>query len=853
VVLPATHPVLKRENATIVQSEGGDYSQVGVAADATTVDMQEENVMFTEEDLPEIVSLPSSIDTTRLHDEDTFALLADYLSRPVKIDSFLWNESDVYTTTPRTLYPWQAYFTNTYIKRKLDYFARIQCTLKVTIRFNASPFYYGQMRVAYDPLNTGRLAVTHADDRRPWSQAPGVWIEPQNGAVVELDLPFFWPNTWLDATNTYEFKHMGALLFQIFTPLRSANGVSGTGISVTTYVTAHNVTVSGLTLKSAVQAGVISGPATTMAGVAKALTNTPVIGKFARAAEVGLNAVSSIARMFGFSNPPIMDDVHGVHPKAFHAFANIETSMPLDKLAVDPKNEVTIDPSVTGISSKDELTISDLAGKSAWMNMNTWEGSDLAGAQLLMCSVTPYNISSLGATNPEIRMTPLGWIARMFDQWRGSVIFNIKLVKSKYHKGRLLVTWDPTGIPTANAETALFTKIIDLATDTDEYEFVVPYKATSPWLLTTREKLGVATSGGVHTSPSSANGVIGVFVLNSLTGPAASPEVDIHLYMKGGPDIQFSIPHTDVARYTAMSIQSGIDGGAPTIDENLANITVGESIASLRTLLHRTTLGYMQPVGSQKSNATNTYIPKGFVAAMNRFPRLPPEYGFDSVNGLSWAAKTLSTGNAPFNFTPQNYINSILWGFAGYRGSMNIHANVITPATVTGTMCSISATRTRDPLVVSAILQSRTRWSQAQATFNPSTISAFATVVGTANVPYIGWGLGGKSLTNANTQSALSVNVPQYDQFRFEPAWAPLRGGVPTQNLRSTREGKPDNVRIDTLFLTNEDASDNGLWPILEVHYGAGVDFTPLFFVGIPTLRELNSVVPNDSYQPPLT
>lgn len=837
----------------IVQSGSEDYSQIAVEADATTNVVQEENVMFTEEELPQVLSLPTSMDSTRLHDEDTIALLADYLSRPVKIDSFTWNESDVYTTTPRTLYPWQAYFNNTYIKRKLDYFARVQCTLKVTVRFNASPFYYGQMRMIYDPLNTGRMTVTHADDRRPWSQAPGVWIEPQNAAVVEMELPFFWPNTWLNITNTNEFKHMGALLFQIFSPLRSANGVSGTGISMTTYVTAHNVTVSGLTQTAALQAGVISGPASTMASVASALTKTPVIGKFARAAEVGLNAVSSIARMFGFSNPPVMDDVHGVHPKAFHAFSNIETSMPLDKLALDPKNEVTIDPSVTGISSKDELTITDLAGKSAWMQQNTWDGLHVPGFQLLICNVTPYNISSIGATNPEIRMTPLGWIARMFDQWRGSIVFNIKLVKSKYHKGRLLVAWDPIGFPTANAETSLFTKIIDLATDTDEYEFVVPYKATSPWLLTTREKLGVGTNGAVHFVPSSSNGIISVFVLNSLTGPAGSPEVDVHLYMKGGPDIQFSVPHTDVARYTAMTVQSGMDGGTPTIDENLANITVGESIASLRALLHRTTLGYMQPVGSQKSNAANTYIPKGFVAAMNRFPRLPPEYGFDSVNGLSWAAKTLSSGNAPFNFTPQNYINSILWGFAGYRGSMNIHANVIAPQSVTGTMCSISATRTRDPLVVSSTLQSRTRWSQPQQTFNPSTISAFAAIVGVADVPYIGWGLGGKSLTNANTQAALSVNVPQYDQFRFEPAWAPYRGGVPVGILRSTRDGKPDNVRIDTLFLTNEDASDTGLWPILEVHYSAGVDFTPLFFVGIPVLRELNTVVPNDAYAPPLT
>jgi len=80
-------------------------------------------------------------------------------------------------------------------------------------------------------------------------------------------------------------------------------------------------------------------------------------------------------------------------------------------------------------------------------------------------------------------MTPLCYFGRMYDYWRGSITYKIKIVKTQYHKGRILISWDPniTVIGVSNLETAVFSKVVDLEME-DEVEFTIPYKAFSPYL-----------------------------------------------------------------------------------------------------------------------------------------------------------------------------------------------------------------------------------------------------------------------------------------------------------------------------------------------------------------------------------
>lgn len=849
---PGTHPVLHRENAQLQSGEIDDVTEVSTAVQ-DTVEVVQENVTFEDQDVTMTNSLSMSVDTSHLFDAENTAALGEFLSRPVKIDEFTWSESDTFSTSPHLIHPWQLYFNNTYIKRKLENFARLSCTLRLTFRFNASPFYYGLMRVAYDPLNTNRLAPIAVEDMIPISQAPGVWIEPHKSSSVEIVLPFLWPHNFLTINNNAEFTNIGKLMFEIFSPLRSANGVTGAGISVSTYAVAENVQLAGLSLAPALQAGVISGPATAVAGIARSLSKTPKIGPFARAVDIGASAVAGIASLFGYSNNPVMSDVSGVHPKSFHAFANVETSMPLDKLAIDPENQVTVDNRVTGCDGEDPLVISDLVQKISYLGQVDWAGSNAIGTKLMTFAVTPGLCNWVVGTNQTItRMTPCGWTASFFHYWHGSMKFTFKIVKSQFHKGRLLICWDPNPlIPTASAETALYTQIIDLSSEQDTYEFIVPYKSVQPWLRSNQKSDGFVASGDATPDPSTTNGMVAVYVQNVLTGPAVSPVVGVLLSVSAMPDMEFAIPYTIDNNITTNALQSGTIDGTPTnVNDKLTLVTVGETIASLRQILHRTSFSYSQIAGDFMLG-DSTFVNSGWVNTINRFPRLPPEYGFNST-GLSWSTKVLSSGSAPFNYASNHPINLVLSAFVGYRGSTVAHVNCIAGGTNVPEVHGLSITRTRNDLIVRPTLQGRNRHQITARASAPSDISRLCTTFQYGN-PRKSWGQSGMTLTNPKTQAAASAHIPMYSQWRFQPAWGPYRDFVPTSGDRSVGALSNDNIRIDTTFYNTANCTSTSDWPVLDVYYSAGVDFQPVFFVGVPRMVMYSPPNADNAFTPSTT
>jgi hypothetical protein len=106
------------------------------------------------------------------------------------------------------------------------------------------------------------------------------------------------------------------------------------------------------------------------------------------------------------------------------------------------------------------------------------------------------------------------------------VKLHFKIIRSKYQKGRLMVNWDPNGSLNASGlETALYTKIFDLASPEQGFDFVIPYKAATPWLVS-RGRLAFSTSSPGY-SMESTNGNWQLSVVNALTGPVADATVTV--------------------------------------------------------------------------------------------------------------------------------------------------------------------------------------------------------------------------------------------------------------------------------------------------------------------------------------
>ena len=125
-----------------------DVSDIGGKAETEVT--QHETTTFTGAvgDTVGVATVPDSLAEA---DAITDAGLETFLSRPVRIATINWAEADT-IGVKTSISPWNLFFNNTQIKYKLNNFAFIRCNLKVKVIVNASPFYYGWMKMCYQPL-----------------------------------------------------------------------------------------------------------------------------------------------------------------------------------------------------------------------------------------------------------------------------------------------------------------------------------------------------------------------------------------------------------------------------------------------------------------------------------------------------------------------------------------------------------------------------------------------------------------------------------------------------------------------------------------------------------------------------
>jgi hypothetical protein len=101
------------------------------------------------------------------------------------------------------------------------------------------------------------------------------------------------------------------------------------------------------------------------------------------ASQIGAKTVASVASALGFSNPPVIEDTKPIKNQGIPQLAAPEISYPVEKLTIDPKNELTVDPAVLGLPNHDELSLHHLASKEAYVCTFSWSTADLSDALLL--------------------------------------------------------------------------------------------------------------------------------------------------------------------------------------------------------------------------------------------------------------------------------------------------------------------------------------------------------------------------------------------------------------------------------------------------------------------------------------
>jgi hypothetical protein len=505
----------------------------------------------------------------------------------------------------------------------------------------------------------------------------------------------------------------------------------------------------------------------------------------------------------------------------------------VEKLTLDPKNELSIDPTILGLASKDELAIQNIVGKESYIMTANWSTGNLVDDILFSSQVLPTLQQVGGETSGySVYMVPMSWVAHMFNNWRGDIIFRFKFIATPFHKGRVRISYDPLGYAGENiysdavSQTVVMTQIVDLGVESD-VEMRIPYQQATAFQQVNADVTTVSfNTDAVPTFTAGSpynNGVITLRVQTALSAPIASSTIPILVFARGGENLEFANP-IDLPLLSTFPAQSADVYGAPQeiVTGKLGNpgqrgrylMNFGEDIRSLRSLMRRQSL-YMvfQPTVPLFSE---------HILSKFRSTKWPVMYGYDP-NGFHSAAALVGVQPAPFNFVKMTPYAYLAPAFVAVRGSMQWTVN-------TDTVRPVSQVRVvRDVANIGAVAG----FSQTAQVLRGNISSGSRFYV--ASTPSGG---SGQAITNQYTNTGLTFQMPNFVKYR-------MMSTTPAKltNMSTVDDGNQDCFLLEHSWCSTD---DNGnidsakLW----LYNGIGTDFGLHFFVNVPTFFKYGAIPP---------
>lgn len=820
-----------------------------------STDSRSQNVQFLDQKPSYAYDVDSEMDPTRMLQDSTDADLGNFFSRPIKIAEQEWGTG---TQLAFDIDPWNLYFTNPRVINRIANFKLMRANLHVKIVINGNGFQYGRALVSYLPLNQfDRLSSNAAlirQDLVQASQQPHIFLDPTTSTGGEMCLPFFWHENYIDVVDG-NWSQLGQLFFRSINDLKHANGASDQ-VTVSVFAWATDMSVNVLTSRNptllspqageevdeANNKGVVSGPATAIAKMSNALTAFPPIAPFALATSQIATGVASLARTMGYCRPPLTKNPDPLRPTPTSSLAVTTVPDTAQKLTVDDKQELTIDPRIAGIGGSDALSIKEIAKRESYLTTFSWDIGTPPETLLFNSRINPVIWAESSGAATAYHFPACAMAALPFKYWTGSMTFRFQVVCSAFHKGRLKFVYDPDFLEDNAEYNVNYLEVIDIA---DKQDFSITIGNGQTVSLLEHYNPGPDSSTEMfsttrYTTQGPGNGVLGVYVVNELTTPNSevNNNIEVNVFVSMSDDFEVFVPTNNFQNFVfkpqsgvEFSPQSGTDATGAIVPESqnteepsapqqalteklgpdwqdnsmLNMVFTGESILSFRQLLKRYNLHerVFFSIGNDNANRRVTLT-------RNMFPFLR--------GNVAGAVNTTTTA-APYNYCNTLLLHWVMYAFQGWRGS--IRRKMLTHNTGFNALNGFAYVQ-REPEFTR-----NTVYRNVLGNLNkPTTIDAGAYTIVKNDDILFGTvedsitGTQGTAYLNTAVNPVVEFESPYYSTFRFYP-------------------GKVENWTDDNLFCEGYsymsripgDAVSH-----IDTHVATGEDFQVYFWTGLPRM-----------------
>ncbi|APG78495.1 hypothetical protein [Wenling crustacean virus 4] len=302
--------------------------------------------------------------------------------------------------------------------------------------------------------------------------------------------------------------------------------------------------------------GIISGVASGVSKIAYLLSGIPVIGSFMGYVEKTASAVSKVASLMGLSKPTSIETTKPMIVRPFSS-CTMRDSLDLScKLALDPSNNVQINPSLFGTTAC-EGSIDYIIRTPCRIGVLKWSGGVKPGSLLVSLPVCP----TVGSVQSEIsvddsmksyQMSHMGYIALMNQFWSGDIEFSVEVIATDLHAGSLLIVFDPYN--NANQSNHSFPQLTKVSSVIMQLDFGVAdstkFVAMNCPFISHLEALQVPAPWLKYERVNEVSvGSFNIYVYNSLTHPSTvSSTVDINIWVNAGKNFKFALPTLNFIR-----------------------------------------------------------------------------------------------------------------------------------------------------------------------------------------------------------------------------------------------------------------------------------------------------------------
>jgi hypothetical protein len=841
-------PTIKE--ACVLECQSGTTSDNNIFQVAGQTDY--ENVQFSERMDPYMYDVTATMDPTRSLQDSNDVALENFFSRPIKIAEEDWT---TLASLDFDIDPWSLYFENPRVSNRLTNFNLLKANLKVKIVINGNGFFFGRMLVSYLPFDVydslSRNLSTVPSDIVQASQQPHVFLDPTLSLGGELKLPMFNYRNYISVVES-AWDEFGTLSFRTLNQLKHANGAAET-VTVSVFAWAEDVSMSVLTsvdqdtllpqsgeIEQGNKEGMVSGPATSVAKFASYLNGVPYIGPFATATEMGATAVAKMAKIFGYCRPPITKNPEPYKPTQISSLALTNVPDGCQKVTVDDKQELSIDPRISGIGGTDPLNIREIAKRESYLTTFTWATGTAPDTLLWNARIDPVIWAEDFATPTGFHFPACAFAALPFQYWKGTMNFRFQIVCSNFHKGRLKIVYDPNFIAnntylTFSEYNTNYLKVVDIAAEQD-FTIQIGNGQDISYLdhhYPGTDSVTQMYSTTRYATKEAGNGVIGVIIVNELTTPnsTVNNDINVNVFVSMGDDFEVAVPEDYFGRFTfgALTPQSGellepqsgeivpdaqetVEPSAPQHEStitvgpgeadspDLNKVFFGEAISSFRTILKRYNL--WSTIAALDSTAT---------LVTGRYSNFP--YFRGEVNGAVDATATL---------TDYNYVNTVMlhWvtsAYSGWRGSIRYK---LIPRGAQGDGHRLSIQRAPyKPTLPNYVYSSTSLPTYANLKSSRIGVVEEFELAGNPSNEKPLPGINGSALTTSNVNGALEFEVPFYSQLRFNP-------GKSADYTSGIVFDAAWDYRVE--FTRPAQTSTYDVW------VAAGEDFQTYFFTGLP-------------------